>query len=162
MAFALKAATILVLCFATAVCVRSTRPVNATPGTPNPIPSRWVDLPEAPFVAQVRDGAPVLEARSQQTFSHVGVGCVEQVGGKAHVIADLIETVLTHGTFGPHQPVTSLIPSLTNPDVYRNLSQWERCPPDSYVAVTMAIAVDRNGAKKSVWKAEGTAWTRRR
>jgi hypothetical protein len=160
--YQLKAATTLVLCLATAACVRPTRPVNATPGTPNLIPNRWVDLPEAPFVAQVRDGEPVLLARSRQTFSHVGVGCVVEVDGKAHVVAELIESVMTHGTFGPNRPVTTLIPSLTNPDVYRHLSQWERCPPDSYFAVTVAVAVGRNEAKKSVWNAEGTAWTRRR
>jgi hypothetical protein len=153
----LKVLTTLVLCLASAVCVRPARPVNATPG--NPIPGRWVDLPDAPFVAQIRDGEPVLVARSKQTFSHVGVGCVVEVDGKAHVIAELMESFMTHGAFGPNWPVTNLISSLTNPEVYRHLSQWGRCPSDSFFAVTVAIAVDRKGSKEFVWKAEGTAWT---
>lgn len=158
----LKAATTLVLCLATAECVRPTRPVNATPVTPNPIPSRWVDLPEAPFVAQVRDGKPALVARSRQTFSHVAVGCVVEVDGKAHVIVGLIESLMTHGAFGPNRPETTLISSLTNPDVLRRFSQGEHCPPDSYFAVTGAVAVARNEAEEFVWNAEGTAWTRRK
>lgn len=158
----LKVAVTLVLCFASAGCVGPARTVIAPPDSPNPIPSRWLDLPEAPLVAQIRDGEPVLVVRSQQTFSHVGVGCVVEVNGKAQVIAELIESTMTHGAFGPNQPVRNLIPSLTNPDIYRHLSQWERCPTDSFFAVTNALAVDKNGAKTFVWKAEGTAWQGRR
>jgi hypothetical protein len=45
-------------------------------------PSRWVDLPEAPFIAQMREGVPVLVTRSKQTFSQIKVGCVVERDGK--------------------------------------------------------------------------------
>ena len=153
----LKVATALVLCFASAVCVRPTQPVKATP---NPIASRWVDLPEAPFVAQVREGELVLAVRPAHTFSEVGVGCVLNSDGKAHVVATLLSTVVHDGTFEPNRPITGLIQNLTNPDRYRHLSGGERCPPESFFAVT--VAVGPGGAEKSVWNAEGTAWTGRR
>jgi hypothetical protein len=158
----LKIATTLALCLASAACAPHARPLNTPPGNSSPIPSRWVDLPEAPFVAQLRDGAPVLVARSRQTFSQVSGGCVIEVDGKAHVIADLITHLMTHGGFGPNWPVTDLILNLTDPERYRHISGWSRCPAGSFFAVTNATAVDRNGAKDFVWEAEGTPWIGRR
>ena len=158
----LKIATTLALWLASAACVRHAPPVNDPPGNSSPIPSRWLDLPQAPFVAQLRDGAPVLVARSRQTFSEVGVGCVIEVDGKAHVIADLISQLMTHGGFGPNRPVTDLIPNLTDPERYRHISGWGRCPSSSFFAVTYAVAVDRKGGTDFVWKAEGTPWKGRR
>ena len=152
----LKIVTTLALCLASAACVRHARPANAPPGNSSPIPSRWLDLPEAPFVAQLRDGAPVLVARSSQTFSEVGVGCVIEVDGKAHIVVDLISQLMTHGVFGPNRPVTDLILNLTDPERYRHISGWSRCPSGSFFAVTNAVAVDRKGAKDFVWEAEGT------
>jgi hypothetical protein len=152
----LKAATTLVLCLATAVCVRPMPDVSATPCAP--IPSRWVDLPEAPFIAQLREGVPVLVTRSKQTFSQIKVGCVVERDGKAHVVGELLGQHIFHGTFGPNYPVTDLLFTLSNQDLYRHLSGSERCTPDSFFAVTAAVPVSANGAEGSTWKAEGTAW----
>jgi hypothetical protein len=63
-----------------------------------------------------------------------------------------------HRTFGPNYPVTDLLFTLSNPDLYRHLSGSERCTPDSFFAVTAAVPVSANGAEGSTWKAEGTAW----
>jgi hypothetical protein len=152
----LKAATTLVLCLATAACVRPIPDVSATPCAP--IPSRWVDLPEAPFIAQVREGVPILVTRSQQTFSDIVVGCVVEREGKAHVLGGLLGVHIDDGAFGPDKPVTGLLFTLSNPDPSRPLSGAERCTPDSFFAVTAAVPVGANGAEGATWKAEGTAW----
>jgi hypothetical protein len=113
------------------------------------IPSRWLDLPEAPFVAQIRNGKPVLVARSSQTFSQVGAGCVVEVNGKAHVIATLIEELMTQRHFWAELSSAERDSEPHHPDIYQHLSQRERCPSDSFFALTGAVAVDRNGAKNS-------------
>lgn len=151
----LKAATTIVLCLGAAVCVG---PIPFDTTLRAPIPSRWVDLPEAPFIAELRDGVPVLVTRYQQSFSEVGAGCVVERDGKAHVLSDLLRVAITHGAFGPNKPVTDLLFTLGNLDRYRHLSGSERCTAESFFAVTAAVPVNAGGAEGSTWTAEGTAW----
>jgi hypothetical protein len=124
------------------------------------IPTRWVDLPEAPFVAEMRGGEALLVARSKQSFSEVAAGCVVPVEGKTNVVAALIHVMVTHGSFGPQYPVKGLLASLNNPKVYDNLNNASQCPADSYFALTSASG---DGTPNRVtWNAQGTKWPQRR
>ena len=120
------------------------------------IPARWVDLPEAPFVAKMRGDKALLIARSWRSFSHVAVGCVVPAEGKTKVLTDLVATLTTHGSFGPQWPVDGLLASLNNPEVYTRLTK--QCPGHGYFAVTRASGGER--ARRITWSAEGTKWPR--
>jgi hypothetical protein len=143
---------------ASGACVAHT--VTAIPRRFDYIPARWVDLPEAPFVAEMRGGEALLVARSKQLFSEVTVGCVVAVEGKTNVVADLIMTTMTHGSFGPQWPVKGLLASLNNPKVFDHLGNASRCPADSYFAVTGAGGDET--PNRVTWNAQGTKWPQRR
>ena len=116
------------------------------------IPARWVDLPEAPFVARMRGNKALLVARSKERFRGVGIGCVRTKGGRTHVIADLVELTVTDGFFGPGWPVETPFNDLNNPQIFAELNRKSRCPADSYWAITRA------GGIGPVWNAGGTKW----
>jgi hypothetical protein len=69
---------LIVLCLLTTSlgCRGGTPPVKAAPDPLETIPTRWIDLPEAPFVARVVDGKALLVSRTGQHFDWVESGCV--------------------------------------------------------------------------------------
>jgi hypothetical protein len=63
------------------------------------IPSRWIDLPDAPFVAQMMGGKAVLVNRSDHPFNVVETGCVIEDQRTVRVVARLITMDRSHGVF---------------------------------------------------------------
>jgi hypothetical protein len=149
---------VAVAILAAPACAQRAAPA-AAPGPFDFIPPRWVDLPEAPFVAEMRGGRALLVARGSQTFSSVTVGCVMPVDGRTDVIAELTGTINIHGAFGPRSPA-ALLSSLNNPQISAHLTEAKHCPADSYLAITSAVR--KGTAKPTTWTAQGTRWPRRR
>jgi hypothetical protein len=125
------------------------------PDTPAPfdyIPARWVDLPDAPFVAQVRGTKALLVARSKDSFTHIEIGCVRPLAGRTDVVAAIVGIQVSDGVFGPGWPVETPFNDLNNPEVYAQLDSKKRCPADSYFAIVRA------GGLGPEWNAEGGPW----
>jgi hypothetical protein len=120
------------------------------PSHPQAVPTRWIDLPEAPFVARVQHGKAVLVPRRKQLVVwSVNVGCVVEENGRTHVIGELLGEVRVDA---PNtSPVHDLLPALNTP---QTVAGSERCPSNSYFALTSANATE--GKASIGWKAEGT------
>ena len=128
------------------------RPLGDTPSPFDYIPARWVDLPDAPFVARMRGHKALLVARSKDRFTAIGIGCVRRNRGRTHVIAELVNLFVSHGFFGPGWPVETPFNDLNNPELYADLNRKKRCPAESFLAITSA------GGIGPLWNAEGTRW----
>ncbi len=66
------------------------RPANApAPDALEVIPARWVDLPQAPFVAKVVHGKADLFNRTERSFDRLKFGCVVEEQGMTRVVSEL-------------------------------------------------------------------------
>ena len=122
--------------------------MKAAPDPLETIRTRWIDLPEAPFVARVVDGKALLVSRTGQYFDDIMTGCVVELEGRAHVIGQLLGQHIFHGVYGPKSPIKDLLrmhnalPHDTKP-----------CDPDAYMAIVrVSLTI------KQVWTAEETPW----
>jgi hypothetical protein len=73
----LVAAYVLTMVICAAAAAQMADPLKAIP--------RWVDLPEAPFVAKIMDGKAVLVNRGNKVFDTVFDGCVIEQQGRTRV-----------------------------------------------------------------------------
>ena len=122
------------------------------------IPSQWIDLPSAPFVADYRNVEGVTQAvlvnRSTKGIEMVDFGCVEEKDGKAHVVGGLVGVGQNHGGVGPgyfYEPFTVL-----NGPLNRWTNEKMGCGDKAKMAVIKAVYADR-----TEWEAEGTDWISR-
>jgi hypothetical protein len=153
-ALTMRAAVVAVLLLTG--CSRAPTSVNVTPDPHEVIPSRWIDLPDAPLAAERRDGKALLVVRDKQLFSSASVGCVIEQQGKTHVIATLASIVISDGRYGAGFPVDGLLASINNPEIHEGAG-GKQCPADSYFAV---VEVAPPSDWRESWTAEGTPWPR--
>ena len=138
-----------------------TRP--ASPDALEVIPSGWLDLPDAPFVAKMLGGKAVLVNRTRRTFDAVSTGCVSQQGRSAQVVGGLFDQRVFDSSWGPGDSVEGLLRMINNIDYYvgdlakmtGRADALKRCPDGSRIAVIAAAE-----GNQYRWTAEGTAWTR--
>lgn len=148
---------------ALAAACGSTTKVDTRPDPLERIPADWIDLPEAPFVADVRAGKAVLVNRTQDSFNRVTAGCVVRQGVSARVVGQLFSVDISDSVWGPGREVEGLLRDVNNIDYY--VASQERlggrkelikpCPPGASTAVTGAALRGRH-----MWVAEGTKWSR--
>jgi len=109
------------------------------------IPSDWIDLPEAPFAAEMRGSQAVLVNRSTVTFNSVKTGCVVEDRGTVRVVGELFG-VMTTSVWAPQAGVAGMLSMVNNIDWYVANQQRviglanviKRCPPESRTAVVRA------------------------
>jgi hypothetical protein len=117
------------------------------------IPARWIDLPEAPFVARMLKDKAVLVNRADRAFDTVYTGCVIPHQGRADVVGQLFIQSVSDGEYGPGDAVNGLLRMLNNLPFYIRNGDAKPCPEGAYFAVTGAASRDGHG-----WKADGTPW----
>ena len=136
--------------------------VESTPTPPDPlehIPSNWIDLPHAPFVAQMQKGKAVLIHRARTRLNTVGTGCVTEQNGSVLVVSELFGQDISDSYYAPGRPVEGLLRMVNNLDWYVAnqlrltgrtdlLDQW---PPGSRIAV---VSAGLRGEHE--WSAAGT------
>lgn len=125
------------------------------PAKPVLIPTQWIDLPTAPFVAEYREiegvSHAVLINRSTKGIEMVSFGCVTEEDGKTRVLNGLVGMGRNHGGVGPgsyYSPFTML-----NGPLNRWTDEKMGCEGSAKIAVTEATFAD--GTK---WNAEGGNW----
>ena len=139
-------------------CSHAQTPVTVVPEPYEMIPVRWIDLPEAPFIAKVKDGKALLVARGKEAFTAVGLGCVSEQQGRTHVIATLTAMNINDGHYGPGFPVERLLATINDAEAYERSGGPKNCPADAHFAVVRA---SQEPNSKPTWSAEGTPWPRR-
>jgi hypothetical protein len=125
------------------------------------IPTRWVDLPDAPFVARMVGQQAVLINRTARTFDRVEAGCVRRVAGRVQVVGQLFATSMHDSAWTPGSHVDGLLSMVNNVDFYiadqkrmfGGKSNIEKCADDAHSALVSASY----GAEYR-WNAEGTPW----
>jgi hypothetical protein len=144
----------------TTACGSPAKPIQDRPDPLERIPTDWIDLPEAPFVAEMRKGKAVLVNRTRQAFNTVSTGCVVEEGGAVRVVGALFSMDVFDSELKPGQEVEGLLRMVNNIDWYvANEEQmglkgvFKRCPPEARTAVTAAGHRDRHK-----WVAQGTKW----
>jgi len=153
--------TLVAVAFGVSACAHQ---VESAPAPPDPlerIPAEWIDLPEAPFVAQMQNGKAVLLNRATTQFNTVGVGCVVEKEGSVHVVRGLFSQDVCDAYYRPGQPVVGLLWMVNNIDRYiadqqRNFGRTDliqRCSPGNRIAV---VSAGLRG--QSEWSAAGTPW----
>ena len=119
-----------------------------------------MDLPEAPFVAEMRGGKAVLVNRTRESFNTVSTGCVVEEGGDVRVVGTLFSMDVFDSDWKPGQPLEGLLRMVNNIDWYvaneermglKGMIKW--CPSGARPAVTAAGHRDRHK-----WFAQGTKW----
>jgi hypothetical protein len=134
-----------------------------TQGPPDPldrIPAEWIELPDAPFVARMREGKAVLVNCTRHSFRRVAVGCVQERNQTVHVVGGLFQSEVYDSDWRHKRTVDGLLRMVNNIDWYvanqeRILGRSDlikRCQTGSRVAVT-AVRGDRH-----TWDANGTRW----
>lgn len=117
-------------------------------------PSDWLDLPEAPFVVQLRTvkdrQTAVLVNRTRESYRGIVTGCVVEREGRARVVGQLLGSIILDGSVAPGQHY----------DVFEGLAEFaqttRRCPAESSSGLIAATTV--SGRQ---WTAEGTRWPRK-
>ena len=138
------------------------RVVSASAADPlETIPQGWVDLPDAPFVAQLAGGKAVLLNRSGRDFNSVSAGCVVEQNGRVRVVGGLFAMDVVDGVYSPGTRVEGLLRMVNNIDWYvENAGKSfgtpgliKRCADGERIAVTKAAL---RGTYQ--WSADGTLW----
>lgn len=154
--FTLTAMVLVLALMAMAPVAGSVLIREAQKDTPEPlerIPARWIDLPEAPFVARMVKDKAVLVNRTDRAFDVVSTGCVIPQQGRVRVVGKLFSQTISHGAYGPGDTVEGLLAMLNNLAFYVRIEVAEPCPRGVYFAVTGASRQDRH-----TWDADRTRW----
>lgn len=150
---------ILTVALLSAGCIARTPSVATSAAEPTVragtlAPSDWLNLPEAPFVVQLRivkgRQTAVLVNRTRESYRGIVTGCVVQHKGRAHVVGQLIGSITLDGSVAPGQHY----------DVFEGLAEFagttRRCPAESRSSLIAATT-----ASGRQWTAEGTRWPRK-
>lgn len=148
---------IVTVALLSAGCVARTRSGGTSGSEPalrKLVPSDWLDLPDAPFVVQLRTvkgrQTAVLVNRTRESYRGIVTGCVVQREGRARVVGQLLGSITLDGSVAPGQYY----------DVFEGLAEFvqttRRCPAESSSGL-----IEATTASGRQWTAEGTRWPRK-
>ena len=125
------------------------------------IPAEWINLPEAPFHAELAGSKAVLVNRTGSEFNTLEIGCAVENDGRVRIVGKLLLFDVFDSSYRPGATLEEPFATLHRLDRYgANAGNiigrpgvFSRCPVGSMMTV---VAAGLRGGPR--WSADGTRW----